>query len=673
MNKKLIYGLWVLLIVCLAFSFSGISLRVSNEAQNKTLVTTADFYQFEKTADLANEDIDDVLTRLQEAGVKNLSVKELTLRYLAYKGDIQVAPYNEFAATMQNASPSLWSKIRKAVGDRAVRPVNLTVVTDQSDVADLLEERLGDRFSSDEMIHFGIDGKDYFILTAELSEIVKNKNGNLNLDNRLGFDNELLSKLRSRSFDVTLRPGTSAGSKLTYMHEYEEAVRDYDVQTLIFDGTILPGVPDDVETIEQIVTDQELLVGIIETSVQLQYIDQQGLDQLMLDTNYPINRVYSTGNDEYLTQIDERYYRWIRSVIDRGIRILYLAPFKDGKLSASDNLNNTIMTVDHFHSTIQQRGFTLHEPLPRLSSMMTETFHRFAVCLSLLLAAMLYLIYLFKPGRRLIYILLGLGILGCAGINLLLNMDFSKIYALGAAILYPSFSSLLLLLYLKKSRQPFPVQILASLSILIGINMLGAYTIVTSLSDIRYIMNIGIFSGVKLSFVLPLILFVVNYLAVFMDWQEIRDKTVEFLHRSPSYLALVIGIVALGILYYYLGRSGHTAGIKVSSLEIKLREVLENLFLARPRFKEFLIGYPALFAMVYLYHKYKHPLILMVLGLGVVMGSISMVNSFSHVFTAVTISASRGLAGLFTGVLLAIVGLIGIRIIEWVWEKYARN
>ena len=117
--------------------------------------------------------------------------------------------------------------------------------------------------------------------------------------------------------------------------------------------------------------------------------------------------------------------------------------------------------------------------------------------------------------------------------------------------------------------------------------------------------------------------------------------------------------------YYYLGRSGHTGDVQVSSLEIKLREVLESIFLARPRFKEIIIGYPALLAMVYLYHKYKNELILLLLGFGVVMGSISMVNSFCHVFTAITISASRTLAGLMTGVVLGLLGII----VVWIGEK----
>ena len=204
----------------------------------------------------------------------------------------------------------------------------------------------------------------------------------------------------------------------------------------------------------------------------------------------------------------------------------------------------------------------------------------------------------------------------------------------------------------------------------VGINLLGGYTIVSSLADIRYIMNVELFRGVKLAFLLPLMMFVVNYLVVFSGEEGVVKYTAGWLRRSPSYLALALAFVAVLALYYYIGRSGHTGGVTVSSLELRLREVLETIFMARPRFKEILIGYPAVMALVYLYRRYPFKELVLILGLGVMMGSISVVNSFSHVFTAITISASRTLAGLLVGIAIGAAVLIGIWILEKIWEKW---
>jgi hypothetical protein len=226
-----------------------------------------------------------------------------------------------------------------------------------------------------------------------------------------------------------------------------------------------------------------------------------------------------------------------------------------------------------------------------------------------------------------------------------------------------------LLLYLQKNREkPFLRQLFAALVIILGINALGMYTIVTSLSDIRYIMNVYIFSGVKLAFILPLLLFFLNYVSCMIGFDDFKDKALKLLLDKPSYLVLCIGMVGILVLYYYLGRSGN-AIVSVSTFEIKVREILEGIFLARPRFKELLIGYPSLFALVYLYRKYQHQVIVLILGLGVMMGSISMVNSFSHVFTAVTVSVNRTLAGLLTGTVIGILGLLVIRVGELILNR----
>ncbi len=418
----------------------------------------------------------------------------------------------------------------------------------------------------------------------------------------------------------------------------------------------------------QLIDKYDLTIGVIETSKQLGIIEQEGLDAVMSATSYPINRVYSTGNDDFVTSVDERYYRWVRAVIDRGIRILYVVPFNDDKKIASVNMYETIDTVGRFLPTIAAKGFSVDQTaVPYgMNSAATSPWQRLAVSLSLLAAFLLYILYLLQPRRKWMRALAILGLLACLAINLLLHMDFSKVYALGAAILYPTLSSLLLLIYLKEfPRQGLLKKVVNSLAIILVINGIGMYTIVATLADIRYIMNLSYFSGVKAAFILPLLLFPFNYLCVTIPREKWLGILRNQLAKNLSYLALLIMMLALAVIYVYIGRSGNTSGIEVSSLEIRLREILENIFLARPRFKEFVIGYPALMAMVYLYHRYKNDLILLLLGFGVMVGSISMVNSFCHVFTAVSISANRTFAGLLVGLLLGLILLL----IIWLGEK----
>ncbi|WP_054695014.1 DUF5693 family protein [Syntrophomonas palmitatica] len=677
MGKRGRLVLWVLLVVTLALAGSGAYLRISNEEKNKNIVTAVDYREFLKMCNAGNADIDQVLTRLKSAGVKTVGVKEVSLRDLAYTGDIYLTPYGEFLAFNRLYKPEIYKVCLKAAGTSQISPDRLVVTADRKDTQEFLSRRLASRFNPAQVISFASEGRRYYIINAELLQLDKPKESNnkntgtfMEPDLRLGFDNTLLSRLYNQGFDIILRPdNNSTATRFDYLDEFEQAVRDYDVKYVVF-GSEVPGYPDHLQRMEDIVQRYHLIVGIIETSAQLQYINQPGLEQLMLDTSYPINRVYSSTNDEFVQTVDERYYRWVRAVIDRGIRILYVSPFKDAKLSYSDNIQNTVTTLERFQTAIQAKGFHTDQALPRLSSQIPGAFNGLMLALSLVLAALLYLHYLFQPQPRTILFLSVLGVVSCLALTLVLHRDLTQMYALAAAILYPSFSSLLLLLYLRNFPQHgVALKILVSLAIILPVNMLGAYTVISSLADIRYIMNVFIFRGVKLAFILPLVLFVVNYFACFAGESGFRERAAQVLQMQPTYLVLLIlGILAMAG-YYYLGRSGN-AVVQVSGLEIKLRETLETWFLARPRFKEIIIGYPALFAMVYLYHRCRKNFIPLLLGLGVVMGSISMVNSFCHVFTAVSISASRTLGGLMLGLITGISSILGIYIIEVIWKRF---
>lgn len=660
--------LWIALLVALLLSMPGFLLRTSNENANMNLITAADYQLFAQSARISNLPVDTVLQRLQDKGVKTIAVRESTLRDLSARGSIDIRTFADFSAFTQIYQPDIWAAASQSIGQHYISPTNLVVVSLNPASQQFLGESLQHRFSREELLNFQVEGKDYFIINAELEQLDKSKNAVKQLDTQLGFEEEILNKLQTMGFNIILRPGYTTGANSAYLQEYEPIIRKYNVHTLVFAYNRISGNPEHPEIMQKLVDRYNLTIGIIETSQQLGYISQAGLDELMHSTGYPINRVYSTGNDDFVKSVDERYYRWVRSVIDRGIRILYVVPFKDESKDISVNLNDTIETVGKFLPTIAGKGFILDQAsgFNDLNSSIPGPGHRLLVSLSLLLAALLYLDYLLRPQRKWMLGLGALGLLACLGINLVWGADFSKVHALAAAILYPVLSSLLLLLYLKQHRQQsFILQLLASLAIILGVNAIGMYTVVTSLADIRYIMNVDYFSGVKLAFITPLLLFPLNYLSATVERKDWLGFIRAFLQKSPSYLALGLFLLALMALYVYIGRSGNESGIGVSGLEIRMREILESIFLARPRFKEFLIGYPALMAMVYLYRRYQQDLILLLLGFGVMIGSISMVNSFCHVFTAVSISANRTLAGLLTGLLLG----CGLVLCIWIGEK----
>lgn len=660
--------LWFLLIITLLGSIAGISMRMANEAQNKSLVMTIDYREFNKVAAKANVNLDTLLEELKANGLTRASVKEVSLRDLEFAGKVEVRPFAEVKASIMNENYRDLKVILHQIGDIPVSPVNLTIITSDKDTIEFLEANFSRRYKDDEIVSFSLDDKHYFVINTEIAPPVKTKEEEFPQDVLIGFDTSLMDKLVADGFEIVLSPGNSTGTNLEYIDDYLPIIEDYNIRYVVINGEV-SGAPDNIEKMAKLVNDNDLIIGLIEMPVQLGFLEQKGLKTLIEDTDYPVNRVYSTRNDEYLKNVDERYYRWVRGVIDRGIRIIHVVPFQNDKLSYSENLEDTVEVIGRFNATIQTKGYSINNPINVLSAKTPNAVHQLMVGLSLLLGFILYLAYLFKINRRYLLALLGVGFLGIAGLTIGLAADFSKLYALAAAILYPSLSSLLLLIYIRDNYEHgFFRQVFTSLFIILGINAIGMFTIVTSLADIRFIMNIEYFRGVKLAFLLPLLLFILNYLAVFSADEGLVKYLAKYFSKKPNYFILMLLGIGVIAVYYYIGRSGHTAGVSVSSLELRLREVLESIFTARPRFKEILIGYPSLLVLVYLYRKYRQELIALVFGLGVMMGSISMVNSFAHVFTAVTISFNRTVAGLITGLIIAVLVLIGVMILEKIYK-----
>jgi len=91
-------------------------------------------------------------------------------------------------------------------------------------------------------------------------------------------------------------------------------------------------------------------------------------------------------------------------------------------------------------------------------------------------------------------------------------------------------------------------------------------------------------------------------------------------------------------------------------IEEKIRIFLENTLIARPRNKEFLIGYPVLLlamSMNYLRIKeFKIPIII----IGAI-GPVTLINTFCHIHTPFLFSMLRTFNGVWLGLALGLIAV----------------
>ena len=227
---------------------------------------------------------------------------------------------------------------------------------------------------------------------------------------------------------------------------------------------------------------------------------------------------------------------------------------------------------------------------------------------------------------------------------------------------------------LKENLSTFQLVWISAFALLITgvMSMTGAAYLSGALSDVSYFLEFEIFRGIKITFVLPLILVAVAFLQRFNVVDELRknvpatQQIKELLDKSISVKVFLGLMVIMGAFVVLIARSGHTSGMPVSGAEIKIRAMLEQMFYARPRSKEIFFGHPAFMLAFAAFLKRFPKMICFVLVMAGTIGQSSMVETFAHMRTPIFMSFMRGLDGLIPG---AIIGAVLIVCLQFFLNK----
>jgi hypothetical protein len=203
----------------------------------------------------------------------------------------------------------------------------------------------------------------------------------------------------------------------------------------------------------------------------------------------------------------------------------------------------------------------------------------------------------------------------------------------------------------------------------------GALLIVGLYSRAAYLSGVTVFTGVKVSLLLPLAL---TFAAVALDlpmqlepmprwWARMRLRAEQFARQPVTIVLALVALAALGALAFALTRSGNQPALSPSPMELKFRHLLEVVLAIRPRTKEFLLGYPALMLGLALAMRGRRnwlPLVAVLAALG----QVSLLNTYCHFHTPLAVSLMRTFNGLWLGVL---VGVGAILVWRWVLDRRA--
>ena len=364
-------------------------------------------------------------------------------------------------------------------------------------------------------------------------------------------------------------------------------------------------------------------------------------------------------------KIDAAVERWETTDEERNIRINLLRIYEE----PAPNMTLLETNMKYFADTraaLEAKGFKIGRA-GMFASYEPSRVLRALVIMGVAAAGVLYLSLVIPAlNRRRKAVLLFFAVAALISMMPILIGAGSKVRlvaALASANLFPALAIVALLDLLRTRRFPKDTplwRILVAGLVLLGItsalSMIGASYLSGALADTRYLLEFDIFRGIKLTFVLPMILVAAAFLQRFDIFDGQFDASAGVLGQLREIMgtpvrvgSLLGGLVLLGALVVLVLRSGHTSGMPVPGIELKMRAALEQIFYARPRTKEFLIGHPAFLLALYGAARQWKTWIIFGLVLAATIGQGSMVETFAHMRTPVEMSLVRGIGGVFLG------------------------
>ena len=349
----------------------------------------------------------------------------------------------------------------------------------------------------------------------------------------------------------------------------------------------------------------------------------------------------------------ENENRLFRAVTDRSMRLVIVTPleYADGSLVTDPAAYEDVL--GGLSERIADRGLTMGR---EFSALQAPKLNRFLLAGAVLLAAaaaVLFLTTVVPIDPTVTNILLAAGAAVSIGGGIVLPMLMQKIAAFGAAALTPCFTAILLCrAYRWKSAERLQIagRFIGLLAAMLGISAAGGLYVAGLLGTRQYMLEFSVFTGVKLAQMIPLAV-----TAVFLFF-TLRKFPYEEKRKLPKMLVIFMlaGVgAALAVLLVRLGGSIIPPSVKI---EVVVRTWLEHTLYARPRTKEMLIAFPAL-ALFAASCARRVSLLALPLGVLAEVGSVSVVNTFCHTFTAVKFSFIRTLLGSGIGLVIGLAAL----------------
>lgn len=663
--------------------------RYEIEEKNNTVEMAMEYEGLQQLADWEGLPLDSVLKDFKDAGVTSLIVFDTTLQKLDNKGLVYAAPGRELLHGGTAGTQFAALQQQDIIPDAVYITEGKSPVTFKETEKDLYLRYAPERIAV-------VSESPRIIRVLGDPRIIEGDNYDTKMplmQAPLGLSTEEMRQIAAAGFNVIVRPQN-------YLPVTEQQIdrifRRIDesganVVSYIGCGKEVVGFPDKLDYMAEKLLSHNMVFGMVEHYTQLQFAPMEGLIPMAEKMDYQVARSYIIDKAEQRKlKMPEALRRWALTDEERNIRINYIKPFMLPQ-NGQDILELNIDYVKSIAADVQSRGFKLgtsgvfNADANGYRAYFPDKMLLVLPALAVVAAGVMYLALLLGLSSKLQYILFA--VFGAAAAALVVKMAsplLRQLLAFVSACVFPVLSMIVVVEWWEnvKVRCKCMVQFLMRTTVQLGaavaMSLCGAAMISALLGDIRFFLEIDIYRGVKLTFIMPVLLMLLWYVKRFNIF---GGKTGGGLIADIRYLLsthiklehlFILGVLAF-VAYIFVGRSGHTSGVPVWGIELKMRALLEQLMYARPRTKEFMIGHPAFFVAAYAAY-YKAPrLWQMILVAGAVIGQGSLVQTFAHMRTPVIMSYIRALDGYWLGAVIGIAAVVVLNLLMPYLQKWQRR
>ncbi|CEP38774.1 DUF5693 family protein [Paraclostridium sordellii] len=647
-NLKVVFAL--VFIISLILGSKILINRVKEESKNNTYeIGISD----SSISNMNDSELKNLYKQMNQEGVKSIIVKNESLYQVSKYRSLQILDLDTFLKKNERY------KDTDVFKDKSKN--NIVISLDKKDFLknelDIIESYLSS--------YKVLNNKDKMIFYID-EKMMINNNGkkveNPILTNKFFINEKRVREIELNKFNAVLGIANveNERNQKLLLNQIKYMARVYGTDQVQLRGQSLLGYPNNIKHYFEELQNEKITVLLTE------FQNSIGLTTYSELNKGNITRAHEVNVNELNLNKNELAARISRAIKERNIRFIAIGDFINYKNSGSveSSINDLMYSIKEAKEQIGNKySIGIAKPVP---IMQQHNISIIFICIAFGALLSLTVLSLFEKNLKVSIALFSIVTLVSvfvvkSDIDILI-----KLYTFSIAI-FGAFSAIVI--PYKSKLKSFLLKYILSSFIAISAGVI----IASIMYGTDYMLKLKSFSGVKFLYVLPPVLITIwvvlsinmGQIKNLKSLKSIKYEIIKKIKKLRLY-HLVIGICILAAIYIYVSRSGN--GGNASEFELEIRAFMEKILYVRPRTKEFLIGYPALFISYYLYNKNKK-ISQYILILGSI-ATMSTVNTFTHLHTPFLYSLLRTMYGVAFGAIIGVLYIFLLNVlIKFIYNK----